>query len=481
MIPLILVLALSQGQAGVRRTNGSIPTSRGGPNPAAQRSDRGQVWSAATAYVNAIHFATASGVGMGSPCTGAALTSVEGDRLLLVRDGGAYCTTGNSDVAGIPVGGLVWLTTNQPRAMVGSDPSGVVGLLLEQQGLNVVADPNDWTTANWTPYGVGVAAPTITKNACLAPDGTMTGTRLQMPAVTAVDESAVFQSITGEEGGPFSKSSQSFYVKGYGSDAGTTGLFNFTGAWSTGANCAYAGDGGFNRCLNEAVSSSGYILIGNSGVKAGHSFPAADLCVWGAQAEPGENATSFMPTLPRGGEAAFFPFSNCIPTIATYCPNDAAKKNLGFVARNTPAIPHPAMSWTMVTPKSVRQAPDFVSFLEATVDSQNYSRAELSTSRFVCDYNFHGTGSQVVVWDAGIPSHSVVNFACNYDGGVREACVGAQCTTVAGHVDITQQEAVALSFGRGFVYTGVEDGGQFGDGTFAPNAVIKNVVYRALP
>lgn len=59
---------------------------------------------------------------------------------------------------------------------------------------NLLVHSNDFTDAAWPKSGTGVAAPTITANTALAPDGTMTASTLVLPAIsTAGNESVVFQ------------------------------------------------------------------------------------------------------------------------------------------------------------------------------------------------------------------------------------------------------------------------------------------------
>lgn len=436
-------------------------------------------------YVSAnfIDFAPADGTGMGTACAGNAITSAQGDHVEFARDGGAWCTkTANSAVAGIANGDLVFLTAGKPRVMAGNDPSGVLGLLVEAPATNKVTQPFDFLHADWTPYGTGVAAPTITANYCTAPDGTLTGYRFQFPAVTASEESAIFIALTQESDPTFNKSSQSIYVR---SNSGTRdfGLANYTGAvWQAPVTSVVAT--AWTRVLNQNVTSAGYLLFGSTGVKSGQAFAASDLCVWAAQAEQGLNATSFTATT-RAGEAAYIPLTDCVPSRATYCPNGAAP-DYSYTPRNAPANPYSTLAATFVTPNSMIRSAQLMAYLEATPDSSNGAFIEVNTGKLVGDYNFHGDGNQTVTSAAAVATNSVVDLSIVYDGTQRKACIGATCAAVAGAINVTLQEAAAINLGGGgFYYTGGQTTGNcpaqsgncgiFGDGADAFNGVIKKL------
>lgn len=442
--------------------------------------------AASSGYVsdNFIDFAPADGTGMGLPCACAAITSAQGDHLEFQRLGSAYCTkTATSMVSGIAAGDVVLCEANQPRVMAGNDPSGVLGLLVEAPGSNKVTQPFNFLHADWTPYGVGVAAPTITANACTAPDGTMTGYRFQFPAVTASEESAIFIALSDENDPTFSKNSQSTYVR---SNSGTRdfGLNNYSGVWQ--AVVASVVSTSWTRVLNQNVTSAGYMLFGNSGVKSGQAFAASDLCVWGAQSEQGLSATSLMATT-RAGEAAYIPLTDCVPTVGreSYCPNGASP-DYAYTPRNAPANPYSVLAWTAVTPNSMIRSGQLVAYLEATPDSSNGAFIEVVTGKLVADYNFHGDGNQTVTSAAAVAVNSVVDMSIVYDGTQRKACIGAVCATTAGAINVTLQEAVAINIGGGgFYYTGSQTTGNcpgqsgncgiFGDGNDAANTITKKL------
>ncbi len=434
------------------------------------------------------NFAQAGGAGMGTVCAGTAITSAEGDHLEFRRLSSGWCTkTATSATSGIANGDLVLLTSNKPRVMVGNDPTGVLGLLMEPATTNVVTHPDDLTHGDWVPFGTGAAAAIATKNYCTAPDGTLTGSRLQLAATATVTESAIFEGITGESDGTFSKNSQSVYFRSNTVAASQTGLYNYDGLVWHAALCEYTNTG-WTRCLNQNVTSNGYILFGNSSLKSGRSFDAADLCVWMPQSEPGLNATSPIAGS-RAAEVAYFPFTDCVPTIGRelYCPNGAAP-DYSYTPRNSPDHPYQRLSYTVVTPHSLIQAPVFAAWTEATVDSQNVGSAEVNTGKFICDWNFHLDGSQPVTSAAAIAVDSVVALSCEYSAAGRTICNGASCATTAGAINITLQEAPALSIGgNGFAYNGNQDGGTcpaqagncggFGTGSDAVGGVIKKMSF----
>lgn len=66
-------------------------------------------------------------------------------------------------------------------------------------GPNLLSSPGDMTGAGWNAYGNVAAAPTVTPNYGVAPDGTTTSNRIQFAQVTT-GESTVYQTIAGLAG-----------------------------------------------------------------------------------------------------------------------------------------------------------------------------------------------------------------------------------------------------------------------------------------
>src|SRR4029077_1644502 len=128
-------------------------------------------------------FAPASGVGMGTACACTTPTGSKGETLTFARSSSATClkTVGTAPQT-IANGDMVTCTTNQPRVMPGADGTNILGLLVEDARTNSALRSQQIENAAWTAANAVVAAPTITANAAVAPDGTTTAERVQIPA-----------------------------------------------------------------------------------------------------------------------------------------------------------------------------------------------------------------------------------------------------------------------------------------------------------
>lgn len=106
------------------------------------------------------------------------------DPRLTVTSGATFCVLGN-EWTGIQPGDLVECAANRPRWMPGGDGSGALGLQIWRGSTNAVTRSQDFSHADWVTGSFAVAAPTVTANACLAPDNTMTADLVHFPAVAA--------------------------------------------------------------------------------------------------------------------------------------------------------------------------------------------------------------------------------------------------------------------------------------------------------
>lgn len=94
------------------------------------------------------------------------------------------------------------MTGAGPRANGGAFGPGSPGFLSTCSSVfaitNLLLQSKALATTPWTPNGAnGAAAPTLTNNAALAPDATMTATQLTLPAVSGTGRSFVYQSPAG--------------------------------------------------------------------------------------------------------------------------------------------------------------------------------------------------------------------------------------------------------------------------------------------
>jgi len=188
-------------------------------------------------------------------------------------------------------GVITLATNNQPR--FDYDPITLVckGLLIEESRNNACVYSGDLSQSGvgkWNPTSVGTGVtPTVTGAYALAPDGTMTATRLQLSlggGTTTNDQSVHTQVVTQ------SSAWGSFYLK---TTDGTTKTVYVRGAAATSVTI----DGTWRRYTFNAGNMSGsQFAVGLRGGQTPTNSNTADILVWGAQCESGAFATSYIPT-----------------------------------------------------------------------------------------------------------------------------------------------------------------------------------------
>jgi hypothetical protein len=262
-------------------------------------------------------FAPSNGAGMTAPCACTTPTGAKGEALTFTRASSGTCLKSGT-TTGIANGDLVTCATNEPRVMPGGDGTGGAGLLVEGTRTNIALRSEEFDNAAWTKTNCAgtPGAPTVTADQAVAPVGTTTADRIQVPATTAAQASCMYGvfSQTGNHSG-------GIFLKGNGTtDTVEFALYDNTAALYRCVTCEY-NPTTWTRCLKENVgqgSVAGTIILGNLGsggtlCNTG-AHGAKDFFAWGAQAEVGAFASSYIKTegsaVARAAESASFNLGN---------------------------------------------------------------------------------------------------------------------------------------------------------------------------
>jgi hypothetical protein len=196
---------------------------------------------------------------------------------------------------------------NAPRFDFDPVTLAPLGLLIEEQRVNLLLRSEEFDNAGWTKTNS-----TITANATTAPDGTLTGDK-HVPNLAAImgvgaTETRVFQSPSATSGTSYTFT---IYAKAGEFDQIEFGLIatpTVTARFSlnlgtvisgSGASIEPAGNGWYRCALTVTAGATGALAIRwtaqSSTVLVGDG--TSGIFVWGAQFEAGTFATSYVPTV----------------------------------------------------------------------------------------------------------------------------------------------------------------------------------------
>jgi hypothetical protein len=219
-----------------------------------------------------------------------------------------------------------------------TDPATLAprGLLIEEARANLALQSADASHAAWAKTGNTVAAPTVTANQAIAPDGSTTAAKVVYPALSGGGWTYLNQAVTATA----AAYTQSVWLKG---NSGGEQLYLFT---TPDAVTYYrqtvtltTGWQRFSLTTPNLTAVSWFWCIGADHRDAGQSNTAAQtIFVWGGQIELGAFATSYIPTTAatatRAADVA------TMPTAGWF--NPAA---ISVVADVMPLAPSGAPTW----------------------------------------------------------------------------------------------------------------------------------------
>jgi hypothetical protein len=240
------------------------------------------------------------GPGTFGPCSTTPPTGAKGEALTFTRGSNGTCTktaTGGLATTGIANGDLVVLSSNQPR--VEYDANGVLGLLVESSRTNSCLRSEQSDNAVWQKLSSGAAAPVVTADTAVAPDGTTTADTAAFPAVsTASNYSDLLQNIT------LTAASWTYseFVKGVSGSGRLYVMCTPDGVTYFRAACDYNSTT-WTRCAATGTATALGWFCG-LGVDLRDGSQAAQgvqsVYRWGMGAEAGAFATSYIPTVAAG-------------------------------------------------------------------------------------------------------------------------------------------------------------------------------------
>lgn len=235
-------------------------------------------------------FAPYDGGGMGpGACDCSNVASAAGAAVTFTRAGNTTCLK-HSWNQNIAAGDLVTCGANKPAIMPGgANGAGPNGILIERSGTSRVLRSEEIGNAVWIPTGVISAAPTVTTDFDVAPDGTTSAERVQFAdCSTAASSSYLTQPITITTG----VTSQSVFLRSVDGGVQYVSLCTYDSTALAGTCTKFAVDAGWSRPMRDTVTISNATAAWEIGCNntplvytGASSTGAADLMVWGAHFE----------------------------------------------------------------------------------------------------------------------------------------------------------------------------------------------------
>ena len=206
------------------------------------------------------------------------LAGTYGEAATVTRGSAKLCETSVSTVASV----------SSNKAAV--EPRGV---RIEAAHTNLILQSQAFDDAAWTTQGVVVAAPVVTPNAAIAPDGTMTADRVDFAAaLNSGETSGIYQSIVTSAGAY----TFSVWIKGV-SGSGHIYWLEFDGSFASPQPIPFTTEWSrvsITKTLFASLSAA--TELGYSAAWTGGTGGPASVYMWGAQFETGPISHSYVPT-----------------------------------------------------------------------------------------------------------------------------------------------------------------------------------------
>ncbi len=250
-------------------------------------------------------FAPPTNAGMGAPCAGTFPTSMNGIPSTMVDRGNVrYCNKATT-ITNIQNGDVVELTSSQPVIEPGFDGTNILGYSCWDARVNYTLYSQEIDNAAWLKVGVVAAAPTVTADYAVSPDGTQNAERVQIAATGATDVSIVSNlchSTATVANGIFVRGCPVLSDGGCSTDGGTgadggtgggvidVGIARGTPATYLNTACTYNA-AGWTWCRNTGgavIGAGGLQYVGNDGLaNGGVARTASDVFLWQGDCQDG--------------------------------------------------------------------------------------------------------------------------------------------------------------------------------------------------
>lgn len=288
---------------------GSIASAQ--PVPITNRNRRCDIRSSMRAHqacgqtLAQFEFAPLSGIGMGVACSCADVTGANGEAVVFTRSSVAYCTKSNEN-SNISNGDIVECAADKPRVMPGGDGSGGLGVGIWMARTNSSIRSQEFDNAAvWVPSGSGVAVPIVTANQGVAPDGTLTADRIDLPATNGATQYSI---LIGATQCPVAAAASSGVYAKMISGTGTIETYNAV----AGSVCSI-NSSTWTWCKNENFTAGSVFYIGYGGSGTTPGGPAESVYIWQADCQDG---ATLSPPIKTAGTAVTRTIEVAYSTVA---------------------------------------------------------------------------------------------------------------------------------------------------------------------